>query len=110
MELPVSACLKELFIIPKNKGGFSCYSFKTLTEKMRLVKRSTLHHSANEDVNLIWSETQNRFIDTDCVLLSTRSKTAATKLLKDKQNGSAELKRILSLFLCKAHRLMSYLA
>ena len=42
IEFPVSACLKELFILPKNKGGLGFRSFKNLTEKMRLVKQYTL--------------------------------------------------------------------
>jgi len=35
LELPISACIKELFILPNSNGGLGFHLFKTLTKKMR---------------------------------------------------------------------------
>ena len=69
LELPVRACLKEIFILPKKHGGLGFHSFKSLSEKMRLIKRNGLRLSANHDIRQVWSETQNKLIVTDELLL-----------------------------------------
>ena len=92
LELPVSACLKEMFILPRKHGGLGYNSFKSLSEKMRLIKRNGLHLSSNLDIRQVWSETQNKFIDTDELLLSTSSLNQAKKRLKDSHCISANAK------------------
>ena len=45
LELPSSACVAEVMILPKNQGGFGINSLKLLSQKMRLIKRHALWQS-----------------------------------------------------------------
>jgi len=87
--MPMCACLKEFFSWPKSAGGFRRYTFKSLAEKMRLVKRNILCNNAKEDMHTIWKETQGQFIETDHLLIASSSAAAASRQWKCKQNSKA---------------------
>ena len=88
-ELPINACLKELFILPKSKGGLGYHSFKTLSEKMRLIKRNAMLHSTDSDISRVKAETDIRFVESEVLLSNCPSMAQATAQLKQNQQASA---------------------
>lgn len=89
LELPVSACLSEVFVLCKSRGGFGSNSFKSLAEKMRIVKRNAIRNSSSSDLRELWSATQGDFIETDCLLVSSKDVRAAAKKLAKHQSDQA---------------------
>src|SRR3989442_4777219 len=85
MELPVSANLKELYSIPRNKCGLGWSSFKHLTEKLRLIKRNTMMKSSDSEIRQLVKETENSNINSDSLLTSHQNLRSATKKLVQSQ-------------------------
>ena len=56
LELPISTCVAEVMILPKNQGGFGINSFKLLSQKMRLIKRHALWRSPDLELRSIASD------------------------------------------------------
>jgi len=101
LELPISACLKELFIFPNSRGGLGFHSFKTLTEKMRIIKRNTLRMSKEQYIIQVWVETQNKSVEIDELLINSTTLNQATKVLGVRQSAAA-LSHLYSLTLQRA--------
>ena len=70
LEMPVSACVNEVAVMPRKMGGLGISSFKHLAQKMCLQKRHSLRASASEDVREIWKNTSTRHVATDQIIVA----------------------------------------
>ena len=82
LEMPISACVTEMLELPKSQGGLWIKTFKHLAEKMSLIKRHALRSSASTDVKQIWADTSKRHVQTDELLITNTTVTAAIQELK----------------------------
>ena len=89
MELPISACLKEICCLPRNKGGMGGYSFKNQAEKLRLVKRCAMLHSKDDEITQVRKESEKLNIEIDEILVSQPSKRQATIILDNRHVQAA---------------------
>ena len=89
LEMPISACLKETIVLPKNNRGLGLDSIKHLSEKMTMICRHTLSSSVNDDVHELWLDSRSQHVPIDSLLIATDSVTAATNELKKRQMSDA---------------------
>ena len=89
LEMPISACVSEMTSMPKRMAGLGIPTFKHLAQKLCLTKRYSLRASANADIRELWSNSSNRHVVTDQLIVSHDSVAAATKTLKADQLNSA---------------------
>ena len=82
LELPISACVAEFLILPKNQGGFGISSFKLLSDKMRLVKRHALWTSEKTELQLITSDTAQANCRIDEYIVEYKDVSKAKKAMK----------------------------
>ena len=82
LELPISACLNEVLILPKNQGGFGMNSFKMLADKMHLIKRHALINSHDDDLISIAYVTVNSNCRIDEYIAANNTVDTAKKSLK----------------------------
>jgi Reverse transcriptase (RNA-dependent DNA polymerase)/zinc-binding in reverse transcriptase len=83
LELPISACVAEVLILPKNQGGFGISSFKLLSQKMRLIKRHALWTSPDKELRLIASDTAQANCKVDEFIAANADVSKAKKAQKE---------------------------
>jgi Reverse transcriptase (RNA-dependent DNA polymerase)/zinc-binding in reverse transcriptase len=83
LELPISACVSEVLILPKNQGGFGISSFKLLSQKMRLIKRHALWTSPDKELRLIASDTVQANCKVDEYIAANADVSKAKKAQKE---------------------------
>jgi hypothetical protein len=88
-EQPVSSCVKETVLIPKNKIGLGIPSIKCLTERMTLLKRNTLKMSKDGDIRSIWEASFEYNIMSDSFLIGSSDVKEATRALETRQLDQA---------------------
>ena len=89
LELPISACLTEVFVLNRAKCGLGQNSFKSLAKKLKLIKRNAIRNSGSNDIREIWINTQNKSVNLDCLLISSKYIRAANKELAEQQSNEA---------------------
>jgi hypothetical protein len=82
LELPISACVAEILILPKNQGGFGIPSFKFLAQKMRLIKRHALWNSPETELKLIASNSAGSNCQIDEYIAINKDVKGAKKIIK----------------------------
>ena len=83
LELPISACVAEVMILPKNQGGFGINSFKLLSQKMRLIKRHALWRSPDLELRSIASDSALANCAIDEHIAASKDVCSAKKALKN---------------------------
>jgi hypothetical protein len=81
VEAPISSCIKEWLVTPRNKCGMSIPSFRHRTERLQLGKRAALKASKNENIRCLWNDTVTKHISLDCRIISDTSAKAAISML-----------------------------
>src|SRR6218665_1849215 len=90
LDMPISACIKEVMALPAEKRGLNIPSFKDTSEKLLLHKRHSLKTSDHPLMNQLWSETSTKNIPSDELLMVSSNLNQAIKNLTKKQNTSSE--------------------
>src|SRR2546426_2229088 len=67
LEMPISACVKEMMTLPKQNGGLAIPSLVNLFESEWLRKRSVLKSSRNIDIGKVWTETSSKHVSSDSI-------------------------------------------
>ena len=88
LETPISSCVKEWLITPKNKLGYGVASFSNLSEKLQLGKRIALMKSKHDEIKLLWEDSSNNAIRYDS-LINHNSIQASQKNLVTEQRQKA---------------------
>jgi hypothetical protein len=86
VEAPISSCIAEWLIAPRNKCGLGIPSWKNRFEKMLLSKRSALKNSPNINIKHLWSDTNDKNIASDSLLMASNLKQALKIVSKDQKN------------------------
>ena len=89
VEAPISSCISEWLISPKNKCGLGISSWKNRFEKLQISKRSALKNSPNINIRDLWGDTMNKNIIPDSLLISNTLKDALKIVSKDQQNSAS---------------------
>ena len=87
--MPPSACMKDMMMLRKSKGGLSLPLLKNLSENVWLQKRYTMKTSRHQDVTQIWTATANKHITIDSLLTESATFRAADAALKKRQVDKA---------------------
>jgi hypothetical protein len=82
LELPVSACIAEILVLPRNQGGFGINLFNLLSDKMRLMKRHALWTSSETELQFIASDTAQANCKIDEYVVKHKDVSKAKKALK----------------------------
>ncbi|MFI5407014.1 MAG: hypothetical protein ACHQ1D_10950 [Nitrososphaerales archaeon] len=88
IEAPISSCIKEWLIVPRNYCGLGIPSFQNRVELLRLGKRRALRDSKNENIRELWSDSVKSNINSDS-LLNTLPLNQAVKTQKNVQVEAA---------------------
>ena len=93
LELPPSACVKESVNIRKIEGGLGIDTVQHLSQKMHILKRSTLRQSISKDIRNIWSSLSSvpNNVATDDLLIHNKSAKSAVKILKKTVNKNSSI-------------------
>ena len=85
MELPISACVREVMTIPKSHGGLGISSFKNFTEKMLLLKRCSMRNNKCSDIKQVRQESIAHHVKTEQLIANCKTSVKAAKSLKKNQ-------------------------
>jgi hypothetical protein len=90
IEAPISSCVAEWLVSPKNKCGMSIPSLKNRFEKLHISKRAALKNSTNENIRNLWADSSTKNIKSDSLLLSNTA-SSAQRILANQQREEATL-------------------
>jgi hypothetical protein len=91
LELPISACVAEMVMLPRRQGGLGISSFKLLAEKMRLIKRRVLWLSKDDELKQIAHNTAAKNCKIDEVIAASKTlQNAKDSLVKTFQTKAAD--------------------
>src|SRR5919106_2286493 len=65
IESPISQCVKEWLVCPRNKCGMGIASIKNRFERLQVSKRNALKNSPNENIRILWSDTSFKNVRPD---------------------------------------------
>jgi hypothetical protein len=82
IEAPISQCVKEWLVCPRNKCGMGIASIKNRFERLQLSKRKALKNSPNENMRELWADSSHKNVRTDSLLIANGGKRAKQILIQ----------------------------